>query len=105
MTIYEFKATIESTGYPCAYNAFRVDDAPALPFICWFQTGSSTMAADNIVYHQRPQISVELYTETRDPAAEATVETVLTDAGLYFTKEIAFVDSENCYQIAYTLTL
>lgn len=105
MTIYEFRTTIESTGLPCAYYAFRTDNAPPLPFITWFQPRSENFSADNIVYHESPEISVELYTETRDPDTESAVEAVLTAAGLFFTKEIGFIEDENTYQIAYSLNL
>ena len=46
---------------------------------------------------------MELYTETKDPEAEAMVETALEEAGLTYTTNEAAIESEKLYQVAYTM--
>ena len=108
MTRAELKTALESiTGFSkaVAYNAFPVGEAPALPFITFLQTGAETFAADGIVYNQNPNVAIELYTNAKDTTTESLVETALTTAKLYFTKDEQYLDDERCYMVVYQVTL
>lgn len=99
MTLEEFAARLETTGLPVAYLAFSEEDAPGLPFLCYFSTGADTLPADGGVYVQWDNVRVELYTAKKDPALEATVEAAL--AGFTWTKDQTYIKAERCYMTVY----
>ena len=101
MTLEELKTLLESTGLPVAYRAFPVGQAPDLPFICYLVEYSNNFDADNRVYHPINHISIELYTEFKNPDAEALVETALKDICWEKTEE--YLDDERCYEILYEI--
>lgn len=79
-----------------AHYQWPINEAPALPFVCFFEQQAYTFPADNVAYYIRPHYSVELYTKNRDPQIEALFEAAFTAAGIYFTKETEYLDDENC---------
>lgn len=101
MTLEELTATLQTTGLPVAYRAWPENNAPSLPYICYLVIGSDNFAADGTAYFGTLQISVELYTETKDQKTEALVETAL--ANIYWEKSEEYLDSEKCYQITYEI--
>ena len=53
----------------------------------------------------RHDITVELYEDKPDDAAEAAVEAAITAAGLYYTKQDRYwLQSEQMYQVVYDFT-
>ena len=42
--------------------------------------------AEGRVYFRISEVRIELYTDRKDPGAEALVETVLDDAGIFYNK-------------------
>lgn len=106
MTLEEMKATLEGvSGFAdkVAYFEWPINEAPALPFVCFFEPQAFTFPADNVTYYQRPRFSVELYTKNRDPETEALFEAAFTAAGLYFTKETEYLDDERCQMTVFSL--
>ena len=89
--------------YPTAYWSFPEGEAPPMPYICYFEDQSDNFGADNVVYHHRKIISVELLTRTKDPNAEAALETALNNAGIYWEKTSTHLDDEDAYECIYTL--
>lgn len=85
------------------YYEWPIDEAPPLPFVCYFSAGDRTFAADNTSYYTQPRIAVELYTWTRDQAAEALFEAAFRAASLYFTKETEYLDDEQCQVTVFSL--
>lgn len=86
-----------------AYRCFPVGNAPALPFICYFETSSDNAFADNKVYKTIKGVSVELYTETKDLTSESLVENALNQANIPWNKYEQYIDTEKCYQITYSM--
>ena len=101
MTLADIKTTLTGTGFPVSFSSVPLDQNTARPYICFFQDADRNFAADGIVYYARKVIVVRLYTDTRDETSEGKVETALT--GLYWTKEISFLDDEKIYEIQYTI--
>jgi hypothetical protein len=54
-----------------------------------------------VVYYSRKVIIVRLYTDKRDEVSEGKVQTALS--GMYYSKDIQFLDSEKLYEITYTI--
>lgn len=108
MNLIQLKTILEATGYPVAYSHFveTVDyPIPDPPFICYLVTSSSNMKADNSVYHQIRNVSIELYTKKKDLIAESTIETVLLNNELPFESIETFIESEELFQKIYEVRL
>ena len=86
MTLEELAGMLEKTGFPCAYDHFAEGESPEPPFICYLLPGSDNFSADGRVYFRISEVRIELYTDRKDPGAEALVETVLDDAGIFYNK-------------------
>lgn len=108
MTLAELNMALQSipdfTG-KLAYRAFPVGKAPKLPFICYLATETDNFKADNRVWKVLQNVDVELYTAIKAPTTEALVEDKLTECGFVWDKYEEYIESENCYQITYSITL
>ena len=99
MTIKQMREILEGVpGFEnkVTYYQWPINEAPSLPYVCFFEQQAYTFPADNVAYYSRPRISVELYTKDRDLATEALFEQAFTAAGLYYTKETEYLDDERC---------
>lgn len=101
MTLSEIKSRLESSGLPVCYYAWPENEAPALPWLVYFESGANGFAADGRVYYSARQISVELYTKTKDPSTESLVEAAL--AGIVYTKTETYLSDEQVYETIYTM--
>lgn len=102
------KSTKYCRPYPASlgkvtYYQWPEGEAPSLPFICYWQPGADNFAADGVVFFSAPIIRVELYSRLRAQDEEYLVEHALTDAGIFFEKEVDYLDSEQCYMTTYTM--
>ena len=86
MTHAEVKAMVEEMGLPYAYDHFAEGESPDPPFICYLFPGSDNFSADGRVYFWISEVKIELYTDRKDPGAEALVKTVLDDVGIFYNK-------------------
>ena len=96
---------LEKTGFPFAYDHFAEGESTDPPFICYLLPGSDNFAADGRVYFRISEVRIELYTDRKDPGAEALVETVLDDAGIFYNKSEAWIQSEKLYEVLYSMEL
>lgn len=101
MTFKEVADMLATAGYPVAYRMWRENEAPELPYICYYYTGMTPETADNTHHAQIYSLNVELYTQNKQFDVEANVDNALLNAGLVFTKEEAFLTDENMYEILY----
>lgn len=93
--IYTILTGITGFSDKVAYRAFPAKSAPALPFIAYIDRGSDNFDADNKVYSPWERVDIELYTEDKDEASEALIETALKNAGLCFEKtDETYIESE-----------
>ena len=102
MTYKQVAEMVEDIGFPFAYDHFDDKNASPPPFICFFFSGSNDMAADNINYQRIRPLTVELYTDNKDFDAEEAVETALNSAGLVYSRNEVWIDSERLYEVTYT---
>ena len=87
------------------YRAFPVGKAPKLPFICYVATQTNNFDADNKVFHVLQDVDIELYTKNKSEALENLVESKLNELNLVWDKYEEWLDSEECYEIIYSITL
>ena len=106
MTLAELNTTL-SAVLPgrIVYNAWPVGEAPPLPYVCYYSTGSDNFAADKVVYDSNRPVRIELYTRSKDLATEAAVEAALTGAGIYWSRDESYIDDEKVYLTIYEVTI
>ena len=92
---------LKSTGLPVAYHHFTSPPSP--PYIVYLFAYSSNFGADNKVHSQADNYQVELYTKTKDPAAEALIEGLFDANDIYWEKSETYIESEGLYQVLYEI--
>lgn len=93
---------LESTGLPVTFVLWG-RNPPDLPYIVYLIPDSENFGADNVVYHSEDNYDIELYSERKDPASEALIEAALTENDIYFDKSENWIESENMYQVVYSI--
>ena len=106
MTLAELNTTL-SAVLPgrIVYNAWPVGEAPPLPYVCYYSTGSDNFAADNVAYDSNRPVRIELYTRSKDLTTEAAVEAALTGAGIYWSRDESYIDDEKVFMTIYEVTI
>ena len=102
MTYKQVGAMVEGIGLPCAYYQFNEKTAQPCPFICWYFTGSDDLLADNTNYQKIRTLAVELYTDVKDFTLEEQVEDALNAAGLAYSREEAWLDTQSMNMVTFT---
>ena len=97
----DIRSIIEAAGLPCAYRQWEEGQAPTLPYCVYYAGRANNFAADGLVWFTAQRYTVELYTEDKDPAIEARLEAALTGAGIFWTRDEAYIDSERMNEIIY----
>lgn len=100
MTTAEVKTMIASIGVPFGYYQFP-ESAQACPYICFFYSGSNDVRADDSNYLKVERLVIELYTKNKDLTLETTVEGVLAQNHLVWTRSEYYIDSEKLYETIY----
>lgn len=106
MTLAEIKTLLENiTDFQnkVVYYAWPTGEAPALPFICYYEDSTNNFAADGIVYQPIRNITIELYSKHKDRASESAIESALTNAGIFYDKTEAYLDDERCFMESYEI--
>ncbi len=88
-----------------AYRMFPAGAAPALPFIVYYSQGTNNAFGDNQTYHVVEDINICLYSTNKDTTPESAIESALNTAQIPWNKSEAYIDSEECYEITYEITL
>ena len=101
MTYAEISQMISAVGIPYAYHHFEEGSGQQPPFITFYYQGDNDFIADNINYQAVRPLTLELYTDNKDFALEAAVESVLTANDLAFSRTEVFIDSEQMYMVTY----
>lgn len=97
----DLKAILESTGLPVAFVKFGKKQTP--PFIIYLVDDSDNFSADNIVYHALTDYDIEFYSNLKDTTNEAKIELALTNNDIFYEKEEAWIETEELYQVIYTI--
>ena len=101
MTYAEISQMISAVGIPYAYHHFEEGSGQQPPFITFYYQGDNDFIADNINYQTIRPLTIELYTDNKDFALEAAVESVLTANDLAFSRTEVFINSEQMYMVTY----
>ena len=103
MTFEEIVIMLSGTGLPFAYHHFAEGESPDPPFLIYLSPGSHNFGADGGVYFKVNMLDIELYTDKKDPDAEALVEDVLDAAGIFYDKTETYIEEENLYEVLYEM--
>lgn len=101
MTPTSVTAMIRSTGIPSAYLKFPDGTDQAPPYICYYFGIDNDFYADGSNYVNIADLTIELYTATKDFTMEKAVETALRSNGLKWTREESDVEDEKLYMVRY----
>lgn len=101
MTYKEISQMIAEVGVPYAYYQFPEGTGQEPPFICFYYPNNNDFVADGENYVKVVQLVIEFYTDNKDFSLEATLEAVLTEHDLVFTREETYIDSERMYLETY----
>lgn len=106
MTV-DWYALLSQAGYPVAYNHFPAADGsytpPEPPYVVWLLPREQHRGADGMNMLSQDSVRVELYTATKDVAAEGKIEALLNPWP--FTKDETWVPDEKLYLISYDLSI
>ena len=103
MTYDEIVNMIDETGLPNAYDHFAEGEAPDPPYLVFMLSGRDDFPADNKAYLKVTTLTLELYTEYKDPETEAQVDAVLESHEILYDKFESWIDSEKLYQVTYEM--
>ena len=101
MTLKEVATMISTIGYPYRYSHFS--ETPQPPYVVFYYPSENDAFADNSNYVNKRQFFVELFTQTKDVAAEAAVEAVLKANGFTWYKQTDFLNDEKLFQTTYEM--
>lgn len=101
MTYLQVYEMISSIGVPCAYNHFPKNTEQSPPFVCFLYGDDNDLAADNKNYSKIRSLSIELYTDNKDFTLENTVETILSNHEMVYSKSETYLESELMYMVIY----
>ena len=103
MTTNEIASMIAEIGIPYAYYQFPEGTDQAPPFACFFLTGNNDFLADNANYQKIEHLVVEVYSKAIDFSLEATVEGVLADHEMVYSREETWLDDERMVEVIYEM--
>lgn len=98
----DIKSFLNKTGMKVAENCFL--KPPALPYIVFLEN-SSVGGADNKNCLIKRNITVELYSEKINRQKEKSVENLLNNRLINFSKNRTWIDSEGFFQTVYDFNL
>lgn len=101
MTYAEIADLISSTGLPSVYHHWEKGKAPPLPYLVFYYDSRSDFKADNRNYQKIVSVTLELYSERKNFAAEEAVEAVLEKNSIPYTKEETYIESECMFENIY----
>ena len=103
MTHEEILAMVNETKLTNAYDHFAEDGAPDPPYLVFLLPGRDDFLADNKAYLKVTTLTLELYTEYKDPDTEEQIEAVLESHEIIYDKSEVWIDSEKLYQVTYEM--
>lgn len=102
MTYKEINTMVNSIGLPYAYYQFE-ETGQAPPFVCFFYSNDNDFKADDSNYQKIEHLIIELYTDNKDFTLEATVEGVLSQNGMVWSKDEEWIDTERMVEVVYEM--
>jgi len=99
--VKELISILKEADIPFAYDHFAEGESPKPPFICYRMPQSENFAADGMTYFKIDGVSVELYTDVKDPTLERRIEDILDIHSIFYNKSETWIESEKLYEVLY----
>lgn len=101
MTHKEIATMLASLEIPYAYYQFPEGTGQQPPFICFYYPYNNDVVADDRNFQKVEHLVVELYTDNKDFAKEEAVEAALEEAGLVYSRDEEYLDTERMNMVTY----
>lgn len=92
-------ALLNTLSVPSVYD--HVLEGQALPFIVIHTEQPDNFAADNLVYCEKWNFRIDLYTVKKDLTLEAEIKTLLNNNGIGWVKTEQYIDSEQVWEVEF----
>ncbi len=102
MTPEKVVSCIKGCGLECAHMCFPKGSAPPLPWAVYYLDATDDMCADDGVFEEVAEWTVELYEKSADYGLHRKVKAAIAEAFAPPTVEQTWVDDENCLLTTYT---
>lgn len=102
LTIFDIIAN--QTGLPVVYSHFKTQGGTQArpPYLATIGAGQNNFEADDTYYYQRDLKRLEYYFTTKSTSTEATIEGILLDNGLLYSKsEDVYIEDQGVFVIYY----
>ena len=103
MTYQEVAQMVEEIGLPFEYYQFDDKTEQQPPFVVFYYPEIDDLYADDENYQRITVLAIELYTDNKDFLLESTVEGVLKEHHITYTKNEAYIPEEEMYEVAYDM--
>lgn len=101
MTLKDLSDELKTLGLPVAYDSFKRDYEPDLPFIVYYKTNEETFQADNKNYLSYSDIAIEVYSDFKNEDLERQVEEILNRNELIFRSVETYWEEDYLYEVLY----
>ena len=106
MTLQELRELLETLEIPVKYRAFKVGEAPILPYVLFYKDDNQgTLKADNQNYAKVSNVTIELYSDEKDIVLEEQLESILDTNKIEYDTYESYLDTESMYEVAYEMTI
>ena len=92
-------ALLNTLTVPSFYDHAEV--GTALPFIAIHSEQPDNFKADNLVYCEKWNFRIDLYTVKKDLTLEADIKKLLNDNGIAWNKTEQYIDSDNVWEVEF----
>lgn len=91
---------LKKFNMPVAYMKFK--EKQKLPYIVYYSNGSNNFMAEDIVYYNKYNYTIEYYYDKKKTSVEKEIENIFNENEVLWEKtEDIYVSSENIYLIKY----
>ncbi|MBS7578456.1 MULTISPECIES: hypothetical protein [unclassified Enterococcus] len=106
MTLNELRALLNTIAIPVKYRAFKVGEAPSLPYVLFYvDSNEGTLKADNYNYAKVSNVTIELYSEEKDVELEEKLEAILDSNKIEYDTYESYLNTEDMYEVAYEIII
>ena len=103
MTYQEVAQMVEKIGLPFEYYQFDDKTGQQPPFVVFYYPNIDDLYADDENYQRITELDIELYTDNKDFEHEAIIERILKEHHITYTKDETYIDSEEMYEVLYSM--
>lgn len=101
MSDTEINKMLDTIGIPYAYHHF--EDSVIPPFLIYVDEPPTQIKADGVIYMSIRNVTLELYSDTKDNALINLVEDMLIRNEIRYQKEEDWIETEGMFEFAFMI--